>query len=82
LLESTVPKINAFKFIGYKRQSAFVLDREKPRLDMCLEHTVPRDKFFPHLVKAHIQNGTVVDPLLAAVVCWTVFLLDFYKPQV
>ena len=39
---------------------------------MCQDHNVPTDKFFPHLIRAHIQNGTTIDPLLAARVCWAV----------
>uniref|UniRef100_A0A915M244 SRCR domain-containing protein n=1 Tax=Meloidogyne javanica TaxID=6303 RepID=A0A915M244_MELJA len=46
--------------------------REKPRLEMCSGiHQLPKDFFFPHLILAHLQNGTSVpDRSLQPKICW------------
>ncbi|GMT10248.1 hypothetical protein PFISCL1PPCAC_1545 [Pristionchus fissidentatus] len=55
-----------------KRQNLF--EEEKPRADMCRAHFIPSSLFFPHLLSAHMQNGSIVDPSLP-LDCWMVLSL-------
>ncbi|KAI6213056.1 hypothetical protein M3Y94_00104200 [Aphelenchoides besseyi] len=57
----------------YKRQSTFY-EMEKPRIDICETHFVPDNLYFPHVIKAHLQNGTAPD-LLQPVTCWVTLKL-------
>ncbi|KAI6192849.1 hypothetical protein M3Y99_01913900 [Aphelenchoides fujianensis] len=56
----------------YKRQSSFY-EMEKPRIDMCEVHAVPDQLYFPHTIKAHLQNGSTLDAL-QPIPCWTIKL--------
>ncbi|GMR58343.1 hypothetical protein PMAYCL1PPCAC_28538, partial [Pristionchus mayeri] len=55
-----------------KRQSLF--EEEKPRADICHSHSIPPSLFFPHLLSAHMQNGSIVDPSLN-LECWVILSL-------
>ncbi|CAD6189691.1 unnamed protein product [Caenorhabditis auriculariae] len=46
-------------------------EEEAVRIEMCSNHTVPRNLFFPHLIAVHLQNGTLIDPNLPSP-CWMV----------
>ncbi|KAI1717620.1 scavenger receptor cysteine-rich domain-containing protein [Ditylenchus destructor] len=52
-----------------KRQTTYY-EKEQPRLDMCSEHKLENALFFPHLIKTHLQNGTMIDPLQPPNICW------------
>lgn len=61
-----------YRFLGYKRQiTSSFYDVEKPRIDMCERHEVPEQNFFPHLIKAHLQNGSTIEAM-QPVPCWAV----------
>ena len=66
--------INLVKSLGNggrsKRQSAYY-EEEKPRIDMCREHELPRNLFFPHLIKLVLRKGTVIDSIMPPI-CWMV----------
>ncbi|KAF1753039.1 hypothetical protein GCK72_019595 [Caenorhabditis remanei] len=38
------------------------LDEEKPRIDMCAEHRIDDNHFFPHLISVNLKNRTFLDP--------------------
>lgn len=69
-LENTFKKFN-FKILGKKRHNSYY-EKEQPRLDLCTEHEIKENLFFPHLIKAHLQNGTVIDLTRALSYCWIV----------
>ncbi|VBB30847.1 unnamed protein product [Acanthocheilonema viteae] len=54
-------------------------DNEKPRLDMCTEHKIPRTFFFPHLIQAKLTNGTIIDGSNASP-CWMIISLPSQLP--
>ena len=72
--------LNLVKSLGNrgKRQAAYY-EEEKPRLEMCQHHELPRDYFFPHLIKLHLQNGTVIDPQMPPL-CWMIASLPKRLP--
>ncbi|VDM96891.1 unnamed protein product, partial [Onchocerca ochengi] len=51
-----------------------ISDNKKPRLDMCIEHKIPQNFFFPHLIQAKLTNGTVIDSNSASP-CWMIISL-------
>uniref|UniRef100_A0A914QNN1 Right handed beta helix domain-containing protein n=1 Tax=Panagrolaimus davidi TaxID=227884 RepID=A0A914QNN1_9BILA len=69
--------INLYKSIGNlrdKRQSSSYYEEEQPRIDMCLEHGISNNLFFPHLIKLYLRAGTPIDPILPPI-CW---MVSFY----
>ncbi|KIH52296.1 hypothetical protein ANCDUO_17603, partial [Ancylostoma duodenale] len=53
----------------------FTFAEEKPRADICRQHSLPSQYFFPHLLMARLDNGTLYDPAIPPS-CWIVrFLL-------
>lgn len=36
---------------------------------MCQQHALPDHLFFPHMIKAHLQNGSTLDPM-QPIPCW------------
>ena len=48
-----------------------VYDEEPYRINMCEEHSIPQALFFPHLILAHLPNGTLIEPS-APPLCWMV----------
>ncbi|PIO74911.1 hypothetical protein TELCIR_03075 [Teladorsagia circumcincta] len=46
-----------------------VFAEEKPRADICRQHSLPSQYFFPHLLMARLDNGTLYDPSLPPS-CW------------
>lgn len=51
-------------------------DKQKPRLDMCMDHQIPHTFFFPHLIRAKLANGTSIDSNDRSP-CWMVSVLSF-----
>ncbi|KIH45664.1 hypothetical protein ANCDUO_24294, partial [Ancylostoma duodenale] len=47
----------------------FTLAEEKPRADICRQHSLPSQYFFPHLLMARLDNGTLYDPAIPPS-CW------------
>ncbi|KAE9417892.1 hypothetical protein Angca_003498, partial [Angiostrongylus cantonensis] len=56
-----------------KRDMGFLAE-EKPRADICRQHSLPAQFFFPHLLVARLRNGTLYDPLKPPP-CWIAILL-------
>ncbi|KJH48098.1 scavenger receptor cysteine-rich domain protein [Dictyocaulus viviparus] len=52
-----------------------VLAQETPRADICIQHSLPPQLFFPHLLKAHIHNGTLYSSVNPPP-CWIVSSCD------
>ncbi|KAK0410181.1 hypothetical protein QR680_004996 [Steinernema hermaphroditum] len=51
-----------------RRQSLYY-EEETPRVEMCINHSIPPKHFFPHLIRAYLRNGTAIDPTLPNI-CW------------
>ncbi|KAJ1365163.1 hypothetical protein KIN20_025393 [Parelaphostrongylus tenuis] len=51
-----------------KRELGFLAE-EKPRADICRQHSLPAQFFFPHLLVARLHNGTLYDPMKPPS-CW------------
>lgn len=47
------------------------LEEQKPRIDMCAEHRVDDNHFFPHLIAVNLKNRTYLD-LAQPAICWMV----------
>ncbi|EYC44991.1 hypothetical protein Y032_0443g1557 [Ancylostoma ceylanicum] len=47
----------------------FTFAEEKPRADICRQHSLPSQYFFPHLLMARLDNGTLYDPAIPPS-CW------------
>uniref|UniRef100_A0A914RHK9 Uncharacterized protein n=1 Tax=Parascaris equorum TaxID=6256 RepID=A0A914RHK9_PAREQ len=56
-----------------QRQASIYYEEERPRVQMCSEHTIPESLYFPHLIVAYLPNGTAIDS--EAPPCWTVISL-------
>ncbi|VDK20441.1 unnamed protein product [Anisakis simplex] len=56
-------------YSGSRRQSVYY-EEEKPRVEMCSEHSIPESLYFPHLISAYLPNGTAIDSE-APSPCWT-----------
>jgi hypothetical protein len=66
----------------YKRMSSTSFyDIEKPRIDMCEQHAVPDNLFFPHMIKAHLRNGSTIDSM-QPVPCWVMIKLPSHLDYV
>ncbi|VDO43648.1 unnamed protein product [Haemonchus placei] len=51
------------------RRDLGVFAEEKPRADICRQHSLPSQYFFPHLLMARLDNGTLYDPT-SPPSCW------------
>lgn len=47
---------------------------------MCQQHTLPTNKFFPHLIGANLPNGTVVESPYPRALCWLTVALPSRLP--
>ncbi|CAP36001.2 Protein CBG18580 [Caenorhabditis briggsae] len=45
------------------------LEEEKPRIDMCGDHKISDNHFFPHLISVNLKNRTFLDPSQPSS-CW------------
>ncbi|GMS79584.1 hypothetical protein PENTCL1PPCAC_1759, partial [Pristionchus entomophagus] len=55
-----------------RRQTLF--QNENPRADICKDHSIPSNLFFPHLLSARMSGGRLIDPALP-LDCWIVLSL-------
>lgn len=39
---------------------------------MCVNHEIKKELFFPHLINAHLKNGTAIDLSRLQSNCWMV----------
>uniref|UniRef100_A0A914XIM2 SRCR domain-containing protein n=1 Tax=Plectus sambesii TaxID=2011161 RepID=A0A914XIM2_9BILA len=54
----------------WKRQTSYY-EEERPRVEICRKHELPSDAFFPHLIRAFLSNGTLLQPEVLHP-CWLV----------
>ncbi|CAL2046926.1 unnamed protein product [Caenorhabditis brenneri] len=55
------------------------LEEEKPRIDMCSEHRIDDNHFFPHLILVNLKNRTFLDPTQPPI-CWMTVSLPSRLP--
>ncbi|VDM99712.1 unnamed protein product [Thelazia callipaeda] len=58
-----------------KREQSYRINDDKTVLDMCNEHKIPSNFYFPHLIHANLINGTVIDSN-SGTPCWMVGILQ------
>ncbi|CAI2352995.1 unnamed protein product [Caenorhabditis sp. 36 PRJEB53466] len=61
--------VNLINYGMRERRSIGLLEEQKPRIDLCAEHRVSDEHFFPHLTAVHLKNRTFLDPTQPPI-CW------------